>query len=95
MAAGDKIITATNNNGGILGGISNGMPITFKTAIKPTPSIHCEQNTVDISSMENSVIKIEGRHDPCIVPRVVPVIEGAAALVILDLILERDGERWS
>lgn len=95
MATGDKIITATNNNGGVLGGISNGMPIIFKTAVKPTPSIPCAQNTVDISSMENTVINIKGRHDACIVPRIVPVIEGAVALVILDLILERDGEKWS
>ena len=95
MISDGKIITSKNNNGGILGGISDGMPITFKTAIKPTPSIACTQNTVDISSMENTEINIQGRHDPCIVPRAVPVIEGAAALVILDLILERDGEKWS
>lgn len=95
MMSDGKIITSKNNNGGVLGGISNGMPITFKTAIKPTPSISSAQNTVDISSMEDTIINIRGRHDPCIVPRVVPVIEGAAALVILDLILERDGEKWS
>ncbi|HOA20092.1 MAG TPA: chorismate synthase [Sedimentibacter sp.] len=91
----NKIITSTNNNGGILGGITNGMPIVFRTAIKPTPSISLSQNTVDISSMENTIINTKGRHDPCIVPRVVPVIEGACALALLDLILERDGEKWS
>lgn len=90
-----KISTKTNRNGGILGGITNGMPIIFRTAIKPTPSISTTQNTVDISTKENTFIQIEGRHDPCIVPRVLPVIEGAAALVILDSILERDGELWN
>lgn len=91
----NKITTLTNNSGGILGGISNGMPIIFRTAIKPTPSIAHFQNTVNIKEMKNTVLNIEGRHDPCIVPRVIPVIDGSTALVILDLILERDGEVWS
>lgn len=90
----NKIITKTNNNGGILGGITNGMPVVFCTAIKPTASISITQNTVDISKMENAILSVHGRHDPCIVPRALPVIEGAAALVILDLMLERDGELW-
>jgi len=82
----DKILTKTNNNGGINGGITNGMPIVFRVTIKPTPSIEMEQNTVDIERMENVTIKVEGRHDPCIVPRAVVVIEAAAALCILDLL---------
>lgn len=91
---GDNIYTKTNNNGGILGGITNGMPIVFRTAIKPTPSIYTEQYTVNIKEMKNVNLQIEGRHDPCVVPRALPVIEGGAALVILDLILEREGELW-
>lgn len=87
-----KIYAKTNNNGGILGGITNGMPIVFRTAIKPTSSISLPQETVNVAEMKNSVLQVKGRHDPCIVPRAVPVIEGAAALVILDLIMERDGE---
>lgn len=90
----NKVMTATNNNGGILGGITSGMPIVFRTAIKPTSSIGISQRTVDLHEMKETEINVTGRHDPCIVPRAVPVINGAAALVILDLILERDGELW-
>lgn len=79
-----KIRTLTNHNGGILGGISTGMPIFFKTAFKPTPSIALEQNTINIKQMQNTTIKIQGRHDPCIVPRAVPVVEAATAMAILD-----------
>ena len=90
----NKVVTRTNNSGGILGGITNGMPIVFRTAIKPTASISASQNTVDILKKENTTLNISGRHDPCIVPRALPVIEGAAALAIIDLMLERDGETW-
>lgn len=79
--------TYTNNNGGILGGITNGMPIIFRAVFKPTPSILKQQRTIDISKMENRKIKIEGRHDPCIVPRAVPVVEAVAAMAILDEVI--------
>lgn len=82
-----KIMTYSNNNGGIVGGLTNGMPIIFRTCIKPTPSIAKEQKTVNLKNMENENISIVGRHDPCIVHRAMPVIDCATAIVLLDFIL--------
>lgn len=84
---GTNIFTKTNHNGGINGGISNGMPLIFSAVIKPTPSIAKEQETVDISKMENTTIQINGRHDPCILQRGAVVVESATALAVLDAIL--------
>lgn len=84
---GDSVKTATNNCGGILGGITNGMPLIFRAAFKPTPSIAQSQQSVSLSKGENTNLEIKGRHDPCIVPRAVPVVEAAAAIAIFDMIL--------
>ncbi len=82
------ITTKSNNNGGINGGITNGMPVVLTATIKPTPSISKEQESVNIATKENVNIKVGGRHDPCIVGRAVPVIEAAIAVVLLDIVLE-------
>jgi len=79
--------TTTNHAGGILGGISTGMPIVFRTAFKPTPSIGKQQQTVSLSQMKTTQLSVHGRHDPCIVPRAVPVVEAAAAIALFDLCL--------
>jgi chorismate synthase len=81
---GGQVAAATNNAGGILGGISSGMPVVARLAVKPTPSIGREQKTVDLDSMSEATIKIEGRHDPCIVPRAVVVAEAVMAIVLCD-----------
>ena len=80
-----KVVTETNNCGGILGGITNGMPIIFRAAVKPTPSIAQKQKSVDLQKKENAELEIHGRHDPCIVPRAVPVIEAVTAIAIANL----------
>ncbi|MGI5888911.1 MAG: chorismate synthase [Oscillospiraceae bacterium] len=83
-----SVKTLTNNCGGILGGISDGMPIVFRAAFKPTPSISKKQMSVDLTTMSPAEIEIKGRHDPCVAVRAVPAVEAAAALVILDMLSE-------
>ncbi len=89
----DEIRTAGNNHGGILGGISSGMPLIFRAAIKPTPSVDKEQDSVDMVSKTAVKLTIGGRHDPCIIPRAVPCIEAAAAIAVYDAYIDYLKER--
>lgn len=88
------VYTSTNNNGGILGGISSGMPIVFRCAVKPTPSIYKEQNTIDMNTMTNTTLQIKGRHDPAIIHRARVVVDSITALVLCDQLSLRYGTDW-
>ena len=91
---GSKVVTATNHNAGLNGGISNGMPVVFRTVVKPTPSIYKQQDTVDYIAKQNAELSIQGRHDPCIVPRAAIVQTCAAALAVGDLLTAKYGMAW-
>ncbi len=94
IGADGSIVTATNHNAGVNGGIANGMPVVFRTVVKPTPSIYKQQDTVDYIAHKESTLSIQGRHDPCIVPRAAIVQTCSAALAVADLLTMRYGERW-
>ena len=86
-----KVVTLTNRHGGVLGGMTSGMPLVFRIALKPTPSIFKPQKSVDLATMQERVLEIKGRHDPCIALRARPVVEALAALVVYDAILSEEG----
>ena len=89
-----EIVTKTNNNGGINGGITNGMPIVFRTAVKPTPSIFKTQETVDFIKKENTELSLQGRHDPAIVHRARAVVDAMTAITLADLLTVRFGTNY-
>lgn len=91
---GEKIFTKTNNNGGINGGISNGMPVVFRVAVKPTPSIYIEQESVSLSKMENTTLRIDGRHDPAIIHRARAVVDAICAIAIADAVATAFGPQY-
>ncbi len=83
-----RVVMETNHAGGINGGITNGMPLVVRMALRPTPSIACEQHTVNLQTMEETTLRMGGRHDPCLAPRAIPVMEAALAVAVLDAMLE-------
>ena len=89
-----KVSTTTNNNGGINGGITNGMPVIMSCVIKPTPSIYQQQNTIDFINGENVQFTIKGRHDPAIIHRARVVVDSAVALALCDMLAQRFGTDW-
>ncbi len=88
-----RVVCETNHAGGVNGGITNGMPLVVRMALRPTPSIAAEQRTVDLRTMENTTLRICGRHDPCLAPRAIPVMEAAVAIAVLDAMTESAAER--